>query len=93
MEIDETKMKECKKPSVWQKLRNAVIALLFGGFLLKVTPMSFAVVYLSNSTVIYLVLSLYAIICLFLGWLYGDYFIGYLHAKIENWWAPRDMFR
>lgn len=93
MEIDETQMKEWKEPSVWQKLRNSVVALLFGIFLLKVTPLSFVIIYLPNSTVIYMVLGLYSTICLLLGWFYGDNFIGYLHAKIENWWSPRDMFR
>jgi len=93
MEIDETKMKKWEEPSLWQKLRNSVVALLFGVFLLKVTPMTFVIVYLPNGTVYYLVLSLYAIICLLMGWVYGDYFISYIHAKIQNWWSPRDMFR
>jgi len=93
MEIDESKMKVWKEPSVWQKLRSSVIALLFGVFLLTVTPLHFVMVYLPNPTIIYLVWALYSIICLIMGWFYGDYFISYLHAKIENWWDPRDMFR
>lgn len=86
-------MKEWKEPSVWQKLRNSVVALLFGVFLLKVTPLMIVIVLFPNSTVYYLVFCSYVIICLLLGWSYGDYFISYLHAKIENWWSPQDMFR
>ncbi|TYP95564.1 hypothetical protein LX73_0873 [Fodinibius salinus] len=93
MEIDETKMKVCKEPSVWQKLRNSIVALLFGVFVLQVTPLSFVIVFFPNSTVFYLILSSYGIICLLMGWFYGDYFVSYLHVKIENWWSPRDMFR
>lgn len=93
MEIDESKMREWKEPSVWQKLRNSVIALLFGVFLLKVTPMSFALVYLPNSTILYVVLGSFGTICLLSGWFYGVYFTSYLRAKIENWWDPRDMLR
>jgi len=93
MKIDETKMKDWDEPSVWQKLRNSVVALVFGFFILMVTPMRFAIVPLSNGTVYYLVIGSYATICFLLGWFYGDNFINYLHAKIENWWDPRDLFR
>ena len=93
MEIDETKMREWDEPSLWQKLRNSVFALVFGVFLLMVTPMSFSVVLIPNGTVYYLVLCLYATTCFLLGWFYGDNFTSYLHAKILRWWHPRDMFR
>jgi uncharacterized protein YqhQ len=93
MEIDETKMEELEEPTFWQKLRNSIIALLFGSFLLKVTPISFVNVFLPNSTFFYVLLYSYATICLLLGWFYGNYFISYLHERIEDWWSPKDLFK
>jgi len=92
MDVDESNMKEWKEPSLWQKLRNAVVALLFGAFLVFVTPLIFPIFYF-NHVIIYFLLILYGFICLVLGWFYGDDFINYLHAKIENWWDHRNMFR
>ena len=93
MEIDESKMKEWKEPTIWQKLRNSIVALLLGWFLLVVTPLSILIINIPNGTAFYAVFGLYAVFCLLLGWFFGDNFISYLHAKIENWWDPRDMFR
>lgn len=93
MEIDESKIEEWDEPTVWQKLKNSVIALIFGGFLVIITPMRFALLAPFDSTISYVLTGTYAIVCLLLGWFYGDDFRAYLHAKIVKWWDPRDMFR
>lgn len=90
MEIDESKLREA--PSFWQKLRNSIVALIFGVFFLWITPAMMFIILLP-SVWSYVVLSLCAIICLLIGWLYGDDFVDYLHTNIVNRWNPMNRSR
>jgi hypothetical protein len=90
MEVDESKMRVA--PGFWQKLRNSIFALIFGVFFLWITPGMMLIIFLP-SIWFYVVLSLCAIICLVIGWIYGDDFVDYLHTNIVNRWNPMNRFR
>lgn len=92
MEIDESRMKEYEEPTLLQKIRNSVVSLLFGLFFLYITGILLLISFLPKILFYSTLNSLIAALFL-LGWLCGENFVGYLHAKILNRWNPRNLFR
>lgn len=92
MEIDETRMKDYEEPTLLQKMRNSVVSVLFGLFFLHITGILLLIYFLPN-ILFYSILSSLILALSLLGWLCGESFVGYLHAKILNRWNPRDLFR
>jgi cellulose synthase/poly-beta-1,6-N-acetylglucosamine synthase-like glycosyltransferase len=92
MEIDESRMKDYEKPTLLQKMRNSLVSLLFGLFFLYITGILLLISFLPK-ILFYSILNSLIIALFLLGWLYGEDFRGFLHAKILNRWNPRDLFR
>lgn len=91
MDIDETSMKKKPYPSVWQRLMNSFAAALMGVYIYLQLPTGYLHNLLGNST-IYVVWCLYVLICLLLGWTFGDQLRNFFYVKIMDYWDPRDRF-
>lgn len=92
MKIDESRMKVHEKPTLFQRIRYAFVSLIFGLFFLYITGIILFLSFFSNLT-FYAVLVPISVVLILLGWVFGDEFTGFMHAKILNIWNPKNMFR
>ncbi|GAB5407889.1 MAG: hypothetical protein BalsKO_02540 [Balneolaceae bacterium] len=89
IQIDESSLKE--EPSLFQKIRNVLIAVVLGAVLVQMilfygavkggsfTPASIIIYFDSLWFVGYL------IVCGVLGWFAGESFLDWLKVKIDSW--------
>ncbi|WP_020403536.1 hypothetical protein [Gracilimonas tropica] len=90
MKIDESKMKE--SPGILKRLKHALFSGLWALSLAFVLLNYFSRILFIKSLADPLLIG-YILVCMVLGYLYGERFIETLAVKTDNWFDIRKFFR